>query len=108
MVTVTAEDPLGASSSIPVTIEVTDVDEAPDIMLGGLAVSGHGRAWRYAEDRRSTAVATYTVAQARTLTMATWSLVSGDDARAFSISNSAASSRSASVPGLREPGGRGR
>ena len=32
MVTVTATDPLGASSSIPVTIEVTDVDEAPEIM----------------------------------------------------------------------------
>ena len=32
MVTVTAEDPLGASSSIPVTIEVTNVDEAPEIM----------------------------------------------------------------------------
>ena len=31
MVTVTATDPLGASSSIPVTIMVTNVDEAPDI-----------------------------------------------------------------------------
>ena len=31
MVTVTATDPLGAFSSIPVTIEVTDVDEAPEI-----------------------------------------------------------------------------
>ena len=31
MVTVTATDPLGTSSSIPVTIEVTDVDEAPGI-----------------------------------------------------------------------------
>ena len=32
MVTVTATDPLGTSSSIPVTIEVTNVDEAPEIM----------------------------------------------------------------------------
>ena len=32
MVTVTATDPLGASSSIPVTIEVTNADEAPEIM----------------------------------------------------------------------------
>ena len=32
MVTVTATDPLGASSSIPVTIEVTNVDETPEIM----------------------------------------------------------------------------
>ena len=31
MVTVTATDPLGASSSIPVTIEVTNADEAPRI-----------------------------------------------------------------------------
>ena len=31
MVTVTATDPLGASSSIPVTIEVTNADEAPEI-----------------------------------------------------------------------------
>ena len=32
MVAVMARDPLGASSSIPVTIEVTNVDEAPEIM----------------------------------------------------------------------------
>ena len=31
MVTVMARDPLGASSSIPVTIMVTGVDEAPDV-----------------------------------------------------------------------------
>ena len=30
MVTVTARDPEGLSSSVDVTIEVTDVDEAPD------------------------------------------------------------------------------
>ena len=33
MVTVMARDPLGASASIPVTIMVTNVDEAPEIMM---------------------------------------------------------------------------
>ena len=33
------EDPLGESASIPVTIMVTDVDEMPEIMEGGLAIS---------------------------------------------------------------------
>ncbi len=82
MVTVMAEDPLGASSSIPVTIEVTDVDEAPDIMLGGLAVSGRSNV---EVEEGSTAVATYTVAGPNA-DMATWS-VSGDDASDFSISS---------------------
>ena len=40
MVTVTATDPDGASASIDVTIMVTDVDEAPMIEVGGLALSG--------------------------------------------------------------------
>ena len=57
MVTVTARDPLGESSSIDVTITVTGVDEAPEIMLGGLAISGISSV-DYAEDRRD-AVATY-------------------------------------------------
>ena len=33
MVTVTARDPEGLSSSVPVTINVTDIDEPPEIML---------------------------------------------------------------------------
>ena len=40
MVTITATDSFGESASIDVTITVTDVDEAPDIMKGGLAISG--------------------------------------------------------------------
>ena len=40
MVTVTATDPGGLSATVNVTIEVTDVDEAPEIMVGGLAISG--------------------------------------------------------------------
>ena len=43
MVTLTAEDSFGETASIDVTIMVTDVDEAPEIMVGpatGLTVSG--------------------------------------------------------------------
>ena len=40
MVTVTATDPSGLQATINVTIKVTDADEAPTIMVGGLAVSG--------------------------------------------------------------------
>ena len=40
MVTVTATDPNGAEASIDVTITVTNVDEAPVIMVGGLGISG--------------------------------------------------------------------
>ena len=56
MVTLTAEDSFGASASIMVTIMVTDMDEAPEISEGGLAISGtlsvdyaderHGRSWQ--------------------------------------------------------------
>ncbi len=61
MVTVMARDPLGTSASIPVTIMVTDVDEMPKIMEGGLGVSGiAGSSIRYAENRTDE-VDTYTV-----------------------------------------------
>ena len=83
MVTVTATDPLGASSSIPVTIEVTNVDEAPEITVGGLAVSGDSSV---EVEEGSTAVASYT-ASGPDADMATWSL-SGDDAGDFAISSS--------------------
>ena len=83
MVTVTATDPLGASSSIPVTIEVTNVDEAPEIMLGGLAISGD----RTVEvEEGSTAVATYSATGPESAN-ASWTL-GGDDAGDFRISNS--------------------
>jgi hypothetical protein len=85
-VTVMADDGYGGSNStasITVTIYVTDLDEGPIIMSGGLAVSGPARA-DYAEDRTD-AVATYT-ASGTDAAQATWSL-SGDDAGDFSISS---------------------
>ena len=39
-VTVTATDPSGLTATITVTITVTGVDEAPEITVGGLAISG--------------------------------------------------------------------
>ena len=82
-VEVTATDPSGLSATVTVTIEVDDVDEAPEIMVGGLAISGTTRV-DYAENRRD-AVATYT-ASGPDASMATWSL-EGDDAGDFRISN---------------------
>ena len=81
VVTLTATDPGNLSTTVNVTIKVTDMDEAPDIMLGGLAISGD----RSVEvEEGSTAVATYSAAGPNA-DMAVWS-VSGDDAGAFSIS----------------------
>ena len=40
MVTITATDSFSDSASIDVTITVTDVDEAPKISEGGLAITG--------------------------------------------------------------------
>ena len=83
-VMVTATDPGGLSATVTVTIEVTDENEAPEIMVGGLAISGKARV-DYAEDRRD-AVATYT-ASGPDASMATWSL-DGDDAGDFRIGSS--------------------
>ena len=58
------------------------MDEAPEIMVGGLAISG-GRSEEVVEGE--TAVGTYTVA-GPDADMANWSL-SGDDAGQFSITN---------------------
>ena len=82
-VTVTATDPSLASDTIIVTINVLDVDEAPEIMKRGLAVSGD-RSISYPE-RGTRNVATYTAAGADSAG-ATWSL-SGDDAGDFRISS---------------------
>ena len=76
MVTVTATDPLGASTSIPVTIEVTDVDEAPDIS-GDDTIS-------YPE-KGTGAVATYTASDPEGASVR-WSL-GGVDAADFTIDN---------------------
>ena len=84
MVTITATDSFSDSASIDVTIMVTDVDEAPAISEGGLAITGVAR-MDYAENGTG-AVATYT-ASGPDASMATWSL-EGDDAGDFNISNS--------------------
>ena len=83
-VTVTATDPSGLSATVNVTIKVTDVDEAPMIMVGGLAITGPTRV-EYAEDRRDP-VGTYSAAGPESAS-AQWSL-EGDDAGDFRISSS--------------------
>ena len=83
VVTVTARDLEGLSSSVDVTINVTDVDEAPEIMRGGLAISGP-LSPRHAEGVPG-AEWTYTLvgpnAASGTLTLG------GDDAGDFTLSN---------------------
>ena len=82
-VTVTATDSDSTSASIDVTITVTNVDEAPEIMLGGLAISGMSTA--YYEENRLDAVETY-MANGPMADRAHWSL-EGDDAADFRIAN---------------------
>ena len=82
MVTVTAADPGGLMTSVEVTITVTDVNEAPTIMLGGLAISGP-RSVPY-EENGTDYVGMYT-ASGPNSDMATWSL-SGDDMGDFMFS----------------------
>ena len=83
MVMLTAEDSFGSSSSIDVTIMVNDVDEAPEISEGGLAISGMTSV-RYAENGVG-AVATYTASGPDSV-LAIWTL-GGDDAGDFGISS---------------------
>ena len=80
-VTVTATDPSDLTATITVTITVTNVDEAPEIMVGGLAISGM-RSVPYVENGTG-AVATYTAVGPESAST-TWSL-SGDDAGDFNI-----------------------
>ena len=80
MVTVKAEDSFGSSSSIDVTINVTPVDEAPDISVR-LTVAGQSSI-EYAENRED-AVETYTSMDPEGAEIV-WSL-GGDDAALFSI-----------------------
>ena len=84
MVTVTAIDPGGLSASIDVTIKVTDVNEAPEILVGGLAISGSVPA-PY-EENGTGPVATYRAIGSNAAS-ATWAL-SGADAGDFRISSS--------------------
>ena len=83
MVTVTATDPNGLSDTIDVTIKVTDVDEAPKIITGGLVVRGTSDT-NYAENGMGM-VATYSAA-GPDADMATWTL-EGDDAGDFMITD---------------------
>ena len=84
MVTVTATDSDGLSASIDVTIKVTDMYEAPKIIVGGLAISGPASA-SYAENGTDL-VATYTLAGPES-DSGSWTL-GGADAGDFRISNS--------------------
>ena len=81
-VTVTATDSFGISSTITVTIKVTNVDEPPVISVGGLVVTGM-RSVEYAENGTGM-VATYG-AVGPDAARAGWSL-EGDDAGDFRIS----------------------
>ena len=81
-VTVTATDPSGETATVTVTIEVTGVDEAPTIMIGGLAISGPSN-MDYAENDTGP-VATYMVSGPDAAS-ASWSL-EGSDAGDFDIS----------------------
>ena len=83
MVTLTAEDSFGATASIAVTIMVTDMDEPPTIMAGGLAISGRSSV-SYAENGTD-AVETYMVS-GPDAALARWSL-EGADASDFAISS---------------------
>ena len=84
MVKVTAADPDGEMASVDVTVKVADVDEAPEIMVGGLAISSGPSNTDHPED--STAdVGTYTVVGTMK-DSATWTR-EGPDAGDFSISN---------------------
>ena len=83
MVTVTATDPRGLSDSVDVTIMVVDDNEAPEVMLGGLAISGRN-AVDYAENGMG-AVGDYN-ALGPDAADATWSL-SGADEGDFEISS---------------------
>ena len=82
MVTVTAADPDGEMASVDVTIKVTDVNEAPEIMVGGLAISSGPTTPDHVEN--STAdVGTYAVVGSMK-DSASWTLT-GNDASNFML-----------------------
>ena len=92
MVTVTATDSSNMANntaSIDVTIHVTDLDEAPMILVGALAISGQSRADDYLENGTN-AVATYT-ASGPNADSAGWSL-EGADAGAFTFDTTSGAS----------------
>ena len=81
MVKVMAEDPAQNRDEVDVTIMVTDVNEAPDIMLGGVSVSGPGSVMH--DENSGREVATYMASA----TGARWTGLSGADAGDFIISS---------------------
>ena len=106
-VEVTATDTYGATDSADVTINVTDVDEAPTIVVGALAISGPPTK-DYAENGTG-AVDTYTAVGPHA-DLAGWSL-EGADAGAFTFRYHQRRERYAQLQypaGLREPGRRRR
>ena len=98
-VTVKATDPSDESDSITVTINVTNVEEAPTLSKRALVISGRSNV-DHPENDRST-VATYTAAGPQA-TRVSWSLL-GDDAGDFSISGGRLDLQGDAE--LREPGG---
>ena len=101
MVMVTATDPAGLSDSIAVTIMVMDVDEAPEIIVGGLAISGPSSV-SYAENGTGD-VATYSLAGPNADSSGRWMTLGGADARDFTFTGGVLRFRS--TPELRGPGG---
>ena len=83
MVTVSAADPFGVSSSIDVTIMVKDLNEVPEIKKGSLSVSGMGSV-SHPENNRSVGTYTATGSEAG---MPTWTL-EGADAGDFMLEGS--------------------
>ena len=100
-VTVTVTDPSLESTSIIVTINVTDVDERPELSKKALVVSGRSNI-DHPENGTGT-VATYTAAGPRAGN-ASWNLL-GDDAGDFTISGGTLRFRS--TPNYESPADRG-
>ena len=69
-----------------VKVTVTNEDEAPEIIAGGLAISGQSSV-SYAENGTDLVVATYTLAGPES-DSGRWTTLGGDDAGDFRISNS--------------------
>ena len=80
-VTVTATDSDGNTATLAVTVSVTNVDEAPEIVVGGLALSGPG-SLNYAENGID-AVGTYTASGPDAAGARIW--LTGDDDGDFNI-----------------------
>ena len=102
MVRVIATDPGGLEASMDVTITVTDVNEAPEIMVGGLAIRGQRNVER--AERSGTEVATYTVVGPDAAS-ARWSLIGR---RCRGLHHPRRRTRLQKCTGLREADGHGR